>query len=577
MQNKNQPVEQTQHKTLNKIQQQIQPPPQPEQNKQNEQKGKNEKKQKQPPKVKKPPISDQIWQALILPPNKLKYQNSDLGPQIFSILNTHAKREDFSIRNSRGYKMECSYFEPILISDKPHPVVIYLHGNSSSRLEGLSLLPYLLPIGIAVIIMDFSGCGMSEGQYISLGFYEKDDAQLVIDHIKKTKKISSIGIWGRSMGAATSLMIGTTRNDIDFVVADSSFLCIKQLCQEVAKKQYKLPNFMAKAVWSYIKKKIFKKAGFDINECNTIKYIKDPKHMPNILFVHAQDDTLIKYDHSVALCDAYPGQKNILLIEGTHNSRRPKYVQQEIQKCFQMNLKFHKPNDNNMHAENHSYFQMFMEAPQNLGVFNALHDYQIIQKKQQMGLNIGEKNPFEDGTMAKLQQEQEKLKKTKLNILNDDQTKSKPQFHNQQPQVKKVKDDSIDQCDFIENQSDSDQNNKQKNAEVKENGQKNKNNQNNIMENILKDKKLQQNNGGIHKNNSDSKIEQNDNESKKSIKYLESNESNKNVKSKILDNNIHMNQHVIKLQSQKQSTKFLLPKDGQINKQQNDDNNNKIN
>lgn len=44
---------------------------------------------------------------------------------------------------------------------------------------------------------------------------------------------------------------------------------------------------MAKAVWSYIKKKIFKKAGFDINECNTIKYIKDPKHKPNILFIHA--------------------------------------------------------------------------------------------------------------------------------------------------------------------------------------------------------------------------------------------------------------------------------------------------
>lgn len=58
------------------------------------------------------------------------------------------------------------------------------------------------------------------------------------------------------MGAATSLMLGTTRDDIEFIVADSAFVDIQILCREVAKKQYKLPNFIAKAAWSYIRKKI---------------------------------------------------------------------------------------------------------------------------------------------------------------------------------------------------------------------------------------------------------------------------------------------------------------------------------
>lgn len=89
-----------------------------------------------------------------------------------------------------------------------------------------------------------------------MGYYEKGDAELVIDHIKKTKKISSVGIWGRSMGAATSLMLGTNRTDIEFIVADSSFVDIQILCREVAKKQYKLPNFLAKMAWGYIRKKI---------------------------------------------------------------------------------------------------------------------------------------------------------------------------------------------------------------------------------------------------------------------------------------------------------------------------------
>jgi hypothetical protein len=59
------------------------------------------------------------------------------------------------------------------------------------------------------------------------------------------------------------------RNDINFVVADSSFLNIKQLCQEVAKKQYKMPNFVLKLAFYFIRKKILSKAGFDIQECDT--------------------------------------------------------------------------------------------------------------------------------------------------------------------------------------------------------------------------------------------------------------------------------------------------------------------
>ena len=67
---------------------------------------------------------------------------------------------------------------------KPHPCVLYLHGNSSSRVEGISLVEYLIPFDISLVLMDFAGCGLSSGEYISLGYFEKYDAGLVIDHIK---------------------------------------------------------------------------------------------------------------------------------------------------------------------------------------------------------------------------------------------------------------------------------------------------------------------------------------------------------------------------------------------------------
>ncbi len=71
--------------------------------------------------------------------------------------------------------------------------MIYLHGNCSSRIEALSILEVLIPLHISVFSFDFAGCGHSDGEYISLGWYEKDDLKVVIDYLRKSGKISTIG------------------------------------------------------------------------------------------------------------------------------------------------------------------------------------------------------------------------------------------------------------------------------------------------------------------------------------------------------------------------------------------------
>lgn len=53
----------------------------------------------------------------------------------------------------------------ILYFKQPHPCVIYLHGNSSSRIEGVNIVEYLIPYDIAVVLVDFAGCGLSEGEF----------------------------------------------------------------------------------------------------------------------------------------------------------------------------------------------------------------------------------------------------------------------------------------------------------------------------------------------------------------------------------------------------------------------------
>ena len=74
------------------------------------------------------------------------------------------------------------------------------------------IVHYLLSRNITVFTLDFAGCGLSEGEYISLGFYERDDVDCVFKYLRNLGTVSSIGIWGRSMGAVTALMYADTNH-----------------------------------------------------------------------------------------------------------------------------------------------------------------------------------------------------------------------------------------------------------------------------------------------------------------------------------------------------------------------------
>ena len=134
------------------------------------------------------------------------------------------------------------------------PIVIYLHGNSSSRLEGLSIVQYLLRKKINLFVFDFSGSGLSEGEYISLGYNEKDDLKVVIDFVSKLPGVSKIGLWGRSMGAATALMYTPLDNRITCLGIDSPFSEFKLLAKQLCMSYKGIPNFIV----DWISRKYYK-------------------------------------------------------------------------------------------------------------------------------------------------------------------------------------------------------------------------------------------------------------------------------------------------------------------------------
>lgn len=61
---------------------------------------------------------------------------------------------------------------------------MYLHCNSGSRVEGIAHARQVLEAGYAFVVFDFSGSGLSEGEYVTLGLNESEDLETVIAHIR---------------------------------------------------------------------------------------------------------------------------------------------------------------------------------------------------------------------------------------------------------------------------------------------------------------------------------------------------------------------------------------------------------
>ena len=210
---------------------------------------------------------DDLWKAVIRP-NRDEYKEEDLGPDKFQINHKYYKRTDFSITNKRNLKLMCSFWEPF-DEEREYvrlPCVVYLHGNSSSRCEALAEIKHLIPLNITVFAFDFSGCGQSQGEYISLGWYEREDVETVIEYLRKTNKVSTIGLWGRSMGAVTAIMYGDRDPSIAGMVLDSAFASLKELIEELVKERVNLPNFIVNQATKLVKSTIMKKAKFNLDE-----------------------------------------------------------------------------------------------------------------------------------------------------------------------------------------------------------------------------------------------------------------------------------------------------------------------
>ena len=376
----------------------------------------------------KPKISyETLWKAIIRPYRDI-YKIKDLGNPKFSFFARTYIRKDYDLISSEGYLMKCSFYEPE-ISFRPKkimPVVLYLHGNSSSRLEGMGVLREVLKRDMNLFTIDFPGCGLSEGDYISLGYHESRDVKVVVDFIEKLPGVGNIGLWGRSMGAATTMIYAHKDDRIKAIVMDSPFADFSILAKELVLKQIKLPNFLIDGALKIVNMTVRKKNGLDIEKLKPID--SAPKTKQPAIFVHANNDELINNRHSEMLLNAYGGKnKKLKRCEGNHNSRRPFKIMKEIGEFLYNNLVNNNPNvnDNKKVDDFNNIFNLDLYSEEDQ---NKIEDE---NQKNEINTNKIETNPSNNKEIDKNEinlnnnEIKEKKEEEQKNVIQDDKENKK--------------------------------------------------------------------------------------------------------------------------------------------------------
>ena len=310
------------------------------------------------------------------------------------------RRTDIKLKNRRGYTIECSYFQTQNVPT-PAPCVIFLHANGCSRLEAMDYLEFIGPSGMNLFCFDFSGSGMSEGPYCSLGWFEQDDLECAIDYLTNTGKASHIAVWGRSMGAITALLYARRDPRINCLVLDSPFTSFKQFAKDYGKRRASLPGFVTLAAVAIVRSSILSRANFDLDALDLMK--EAPLTKIPAVFAAADGDTFVLPSHSTQLYEAYGGaKKKHIIFYGDHNSPRPPVFLKQVLEFIKQHL--NEPIEKKISVQ--------MEKPEGIKTPKAMvHPTKRPQKPREAETEENEALSKESAAGSKVQGDNEELNK----------------------------------------------------------------------------------------------------------------------------------------------------------------------
>ena len=226
---------------------------------------------------------------------------------------------------SDGWKIYGEIFIPQQIK-KPYPGLIICHGLPGKvRSPDDQGYPYLAEFfgreGFLVLIFNFRGTGLSEGNFDILGWAR--DLERALEFICAYPEIDSqrIILMGFSAGAAVSLYIAAKHKEIKGIISCAAPAEFAELKTEKGQEEFltyarevgiiKDDNFPSSfANWA---------EGFKVITPSSWVHLIPPR---SLLIIHAEDDEIVKVNHAYELYKRVSGKADLLILpRGGHRLR----------------------------------------------------------------------------------------------------------------------------------------------------------------------------------------------------------------------------------------------------------------
>ena len=205
-----------------------------------------------------------------------------------------------------------------LPAEKALGSILLFHGYRSCPLADFSVvIPYYHSLGFNLLLADQRSHGKSEGNYITFGIREHEDAQMWIDFHNQNFGELPVFLGGMSMGATTVLMAAGRKlpRNVKGVCADCGFTEPVQIIRHVMELAH-VPAFPLLQIADLYARVLGR---FSMREYSTVKAMASCR-IPVLLF-HGTDDHFVPCQMSQAAFDACPVEKQLILVEGaTHGT-----------------------------------------------------------------------------------------------------------------------------------------------------------------------------------------------------------------------------------------------------------------
>lgn len=197
--------------------------------------------------------------------------------------------EDISLQSADGHDLS-GWYIPAQDSTK---AIIFVHGHGADRYEGMRWFKSIHQAGFNILAFDLRNSGESEHSFSSMGFYEKHDVTAAVDYLYQHRNIQSVGIFGVSMGAATSIRAMVTDPRIEAGVFEAGWSNLSDLYSEIIEQYLGVPSFLLLPLTSWI---LELRTGIDMETLNPEDMLADIAPRP-VFIIHCTGDDLIGISH----------------------------------------------------------------------------------------------------------------------------------------------------------------------------------------------------------------------------------------------------------------------------------------